>query len=519
MSNLTSVLSTLFPHATHILPQVVLPTAVGGGQIDYLVLQPEAVVAVTVVNFFGRIRAPQGQGEGWDVPQVQVGRMKQLQSNPVLRAQALAEGLVGYLAQLGENTAVFSDPRLVHLLRVTPMLLLTEPRAEWALPLPPTMLLWGMAQAEAEAGNLVTPTPFPHRFQLTSDELQRLAQQFQPIATPTPTPTPAPLTPAQWAELEQQALTPEPASPTPSAWEITSIQPIFMPTEPYIATSWVHEPSPIKPDTATATPARRTPRPTLFRRLISPLSRLLNGAEANATRLFESPFTGRQSLGAKRLAQLVEEELESKRRVMLEGRVVVHNVYELWLSPEDFATIAPLQARLEQDVREHLTLVVQARGYELLGALLVHLRLSEAAQEGEVQLISKFDPTALAPTPPTPPTASTLALYEPQTERTFPLSQAEIRIGRHPDNDLSLARLPAQLCQRVSRFHAHIRTEAGQFILYDGLNGQASANGTYLNGERLTNTGRPLKQGDTIILGQLPHDHPRAQPLQLQVVC
>ncbi|MBI4769424.1 MAG: winged helix-turn-helix domain-containing protein [Chloroflexi bacterium] len=58
----------------------------------------------------------------------------------------------------------------------------------------------------------------------------------------------------------------------------------------------------------------------------------------------------------------------------------------------------------------------------------------------------------------------------------FPLSQPVIRLGRAPECEVFVAD------RRASRRHAEVRREAEGYTLHD----QASANGTFLNGRRLT---------------------------------
>ena len=68
--------------------------------------------------------------------------------------------------------------------------------------------------------------------------------------------------------------------------------------------------------------------------------------------------------------------------------------------------------------------------------------------------------------------------------------RSALRLGRHPYNEVSVAD-PA-----VSRYHCWITFEEGIALVED----LASANGTYLNGERVTKRLR-LKEGDSIRLG------------------
>lgn len=79
----------------------------------------------------------------------------------------------------------------------------------------------------------------------------------------------------------------------------------------------------------------------------------------------------------------------------------------------------------------------------------------------------------------------------PYTGQTFDLPPAgEITIGRQSDRTISLAN-----DNTVSRQHARIANEAGQFVLYD----MGSANGTHINGSRVSQ--QVLNVGDVVQIG------------------
>lgn len=71
----------------------------------------------------------------------------------------------------------------------------------------------------------------------------------------------------------------------------------------------------------------------------------------------------------------------------------------------------------------------------------------------------------------------------------IPLNGNILRIGRSPENDLQVAD------GLVSRRHAEIRQEGGQWVAYD----LDSMNGTFVNGERISK--QVLRPGDTIMVG------------------
>jgi pSer/pThr/pTyr-binding forkhead associated (FHA) protein len=73
--------------------------------------------------------------------------------------------------------------------------------------------------------------------------------------------------------------------------------------------------------------------------------------------------------------------------------------------------------------------------------------------------------------------------------QTYPLNREVIHIGRHTSNDIVINE------RRVSRYHAEIRFERGQFVLYD----LGSLNGVSVNGAMTRQA--VLRNGDIIALG------------------
>ena len=82
-------------------------------------------------------------------------------------------------------------------------------------------------------------------------------------------------------------------------------------------------------------------------------------------------------------------------------------------------------------------------------------------------------------------------LVEQGTEETFPLGFEPTSIGRHGDNEIILPD------NQVSRHHAEIVMQGGRWLIAD----LGSANGTYVNGERLSGP-HVLNHGDLVRVGQ-----------------
>jgi pSer/pThr/pTyr-binding forkhead associated (FHA) protein len=82
-----------------------------------------------------------------------------------------------------------------------------------------------------------------------------------------------------------------------------------------------------------------------------------------------------------------------------------------------------------------------------------------------------------------------VTLLNPSRGEPIRLDHATMTMGRNDTNDIVVNE------KRVSRFHAEIRYDRGAFMLHD----QASRNGVYLNGARISRP-TPLKDRDMIMI-------------------
>lgn len=101
-----------------------------------------------------------------------------------------------------------------------------------------------------------------------------------------------------------------------------------------------------------------------------------------------------------------------------------------------------------------------------------------------------FGSTAPADASTSAGTASLMVRSGPQAGARFTVSGDLIRLGRHPDSDISLDDIS------VSRRHAEIRQDGREFVLRDA----GSLNGTYVNQRRVDSV--VLQQGDEILIGR-----------------
>jgi pSer/pThr/pTyr-binding forkhead associated (FHA) protein len=79
----------------------------------------------------------------------------------------------------------------------------------------------------------------------------------------------------------------------------------------------------------------------------------------------------------------------------------------------------------------------------------------------------------------------------PQSGREFRLNPDETTLGRADGNDIILDD------PTVSRYHAKVRQEEGDFYLYD----MGATNPTLVNGQRITR--HPLREGDKVEIGEM----------------
>ena len=102
--------------------------------------------------------------------------------------------------------------------------------------------------------------------------------------------------------------------------------------------------------------------------------------------------------------------------------------------------------------------------------------------------------------------ATAYLVYEYE-RRAYPLSDAGFVIGRDASSQI-VVREPS-----VSRFHAEVRAEAGEYVLHT-----SGATGTRLNGNAVT-TPRQLKDGDHIKIGTAELTFRRSKlPLGVSIV-
>jgi hypothetical protein len=201
------------------------------------------------------------------------------------------------------------------------------------------------------------------------------------------------------------------------------------------------------------------------------------------------------------------------------GRHIAPNFYRVLLSDRDFSAFHRYEASLRAELSNALIMAARERNYMLPSRPYIEfiehsgLTTGETRVECEVRDARLVEPdgtsdgldetramtpeeaVALAhaaqqaqPMEQLPP--AWLTLYRPARGQPMRINKPVIHLGRHLSNEVVVND------KRVSRYHAEIRFERGQFVLYD----LGSTNGVGINGV-MTRQPVPLKNNDLVTVG------------------
>ena len=193
--------------------------------------------------------------------------------------------------------------------------------------------------------------------------------------------------------------------------------------------------------------------------------------------------------------------MESEQSVGTEG-IIVPNVYDVYLSPFDYAHFEPMRRSLVRDMEAHVARVARQRRFHLMSRPVVRLNDEDGLSPGDVRVVPhlqdmdtthglEFQHTSLLPQaqgPLSAPPATPNLLLNGQS---YAILRSPTKVGRLPDNDIVLND------KRVSRHHAEFRKQGARWAMRD----TGSTNGTAVNGKVVKEV--VLKPGDRISLGGL----------------
>jgi hypothetical protein len=203
--------------------------------------------------------------------------------------------------------------------------------------------------------------------------------------------------------------------------------------------------------------------------------------------LFSKTF--RSGVQPVELAKRLIKEMDAGRTVGV-NEIWAPNHFAFYLSPEDASHYEQAEAALVAELKNVTRENASERGWGLVGPPEVEFFSDEKRKKGdftcEASLVEgpeKVEPATTASQ------RLSLVVHEDGQERTVPLTNELITIGRLPGSEVVLKDKGA------SRRHAQIRLKDDDATLTD----LGSTNGTRLNGQTIQS--RPLHDGDRITIG------------------
>jgi hypothetical protein len=226
---------------------------------------------------------------------------------------------------------------------------------------------------------------------------------------------------------------------------------------------------------------------------------LLKEFEEKIESILEGFFTRQFRTGVQpvELAKALIKEVEREKKIGI-SKFYAPNQFQILLSQRDEKRLRPVREPLLKELEAFVSAHAKREGYLLANRIKVEITTDQKLELGEFKVLSNFSdenfrerPAATKIIEPKekPSPKPYLVLRVGDSQRDFPLTKREVRIGRAKQNDIIVPDL------NVSRKHALIiKTEQG-YLLKD----LESTNGTYLNGERIKE--KFLKPDDVIKIG------------------
>lgn len=236
---------------------------------------------------------------------------------------------------------------------------------------------------------------------------------------------------------------------------------------------------------------------SLLRSIEKRIEHLVEGAFGRAFRSQVQPVEI-----ARRLAKEMDENQSTTLR-----RVFVPNVYDVFLSRDDYRQLSKVEAALCNEMAEYLADHARRAGYSMATRAKVSIHRDADLDTGSFGIAVSTDEAPAPPvetesaghtmvfqqpvTPEPVPVATSVALRLSGMGSSLALTSARAVIGRGRRNDLVLAD------PSVSREHAEVVAAGGGHTIRD----LGSTNGMLVNGVRVSE--HHLQPGDTVVLGNV----------------
>ncbi len=211
---------------------------------------------------------------------------------------------------------------------------------------------------------------------------------------------------------------------------------------------------------------------------------VLKGIEAALEKLVEGTFSRafKSELQPVELGKRLIKELESARKLDVNGRSIAPNHYLFNLAPSDHESFEPISESLIKELMASARTYARDKDLGFVGPLEILIESDDRVKVGMCTVHPTFDETL-------DESAKSDAILEGLAGATYELYLRDMVIGRQTDCDVVLAD------ENVSRRHAELIPSADTFELSD----LGSTNGIKVNGKTC---GRAvLKDGDAIEIG------------------
>jgi hypothetical protein len=226
---------------------------------------------------------------------------------------------------------------------------------------------------------------------------------------------------------------------------------------------------------------------------------LLKEFEEKLESILEGFFTRQFRTGVQpvELAKALIKEVEREKKIGI-SKFYAPNQFRIFLSQRDEKRLQPVRQPLLKELEAFVSEHASREGYLLADQIKIEIISEPELELGEFKVSSNFSDenfiekstvTKIIEPKEKPPSQPYLLLRVDESQKEFPLTKTKIKIGRAKQNDIIVPDL------NVSRKHALIIKTNRGYLLKD----LESTNGTYLNGERITE--KLLKHNDFIKIG------------------
>ncbi|CAN5517938.1 DUF3662 and FHA domain-containing protein [soil metagenome] len=225
-------------------------------------------------------------------------------------------------------------------------------------------------------------------------------------------------------------------------------------------------------------------------------------------RRLERMVTGVFSRGSRTTIRPIElgrrlvREMDDQRSVDVKGRRVVPNDFTVQLSQADFDSFAEIADVLQTELVEAAREYARSEGYHFMGPVRVELSVDQTQKTGRFEVQGALRQSGASPSAASGASTSGAAgaaatgggsVVLPSGQR-ITLGDETVTVGR-----LSECTVPLN-DQNVSRRHAEIRPNRGQFVVVDlGSTNGTMVNGTRIHGETVLSDGDIISFGSTYV--------------------